>query len=82
MKEKGVGFGHWGGCSEKQASLLFARLSLLPQADKTATGSFVHLEPGRGDDFCEEGLCVKRDVRWPKEGYEERFWRVFCGFLE
>ena len=37
---------------------------------------------GRGDDFCEEGLSVKRDVWWLKEGFEERFWRVFGGFLE
>ena len=37
---------------------------------------------GWGDDFCEEGLSVKRDVWWLKEGFEERFWRVFGGFLE
>ena len=60
MKEKGVGFGHLGGCFDGVRAM----------------------KRGWGDDFCDGGLCRKKDVWWPKEGYEERFWRVFCGFLE
>ncbi len=43
-------------------------------------GRFV--KRGWGDKICEECLRVERDVWWLKEGFEERFWRVFGGFLE
>ena len=58
MKEKGVGFGHLGGCFDGVRAM----------------------KRGWIDDFCDGGLCRKKDVWWPKEGYEERFGGYLVAF--